>query len=235
MVCLLRNRAQMMKRTLWDIWGHTHFFRKITKPLKLIKYMRQQRRAWRRYIKREFVYSLRKPIFFKRKKKWPWNYLKPRLLKHYYIILKIKDFRRYMKYAVKKKGTFINNYIMQLEARLFMIVYRLNFINNLFIIKTLLKRGLFEIDGKVHCHSNVLLKKGQVFRPILQVRQLFWNEVYLKFKNNMILWSPPSYYHVNYAFMFFFIYKDPKLKDIKLPLKYIDVFVGSAYYHPHTP
>jgi ribosomal protein S4 len=72
------------------------------------------------------VYSFRKKIRFKRRKKDRNKYLLPRFLKHYYLILKLDDLRTMQTKAVTKPGNFESNFLKLLECRLFMLVFRLN-------------------------------------------------------------------------------------------------------------
>jgi len=50
----------------------------------------------------------------------------PRYLKHFYLVLKLSDFRRMQRKAVRKFGDFESTYITLLEGRLFMVVFRIH-------------------------------------------------------------------------------------------------------------
>ena len=68
------------------------------------------------------------------------NYIRPRYLRSFYMILKKKTFVKYIKIAMKGKLVrgFVSTYLGYLEARLFVIIYRLNIVNNIFMIKSLI-------------------------------------------------------------------------------------------------
>ena len=88
--------------------------------------MEQERifRKW--YYRREVVYSFKKKIRFRRKRREREKFLLPRFLKHFYLILKLDDLRKIQRKATTNPGTFEANFLTMLECRLFMIVFRIH-------------------------------------------------------------------------------------------------------------
>jgi hypothetical protein len=92
MICLVRNRVKFYKRTLIDVWGHSLTFRKPTKEVKFVRMMAQEFFFRKNYYKRQFVYSFKKKIKFRRRKRLKNDFVRPRYLKQYYLILKMDHF-----------------------------------------------------------------------------------------------------------------------------------------------
>lgn len=185
-----------------DIWGHSFIYKRPTRETELIKMMEEERIARKWYYKREFIYTFRKKIKFRRKKRIKKRYLLPRYLKHYYLILKMDQFRRFQKLAINKKGNFDANYITFVECRIFMMVYRLNFVNNLFMIKSLVDAGIFTINNVIKYHSNVVAHLGDVISIVDDCKELIRHDMILRFQYDIIFFRTPIYLMLNYKFLF---------------------------------
>jgi len=234
MVCLVRNRSKFYRRTMMDVWGMSTTYKKPTKEIKFIKMMDQEKLFRKWYYRREFVYSFRKKIKFKRQKKDKVKYLYPRYLKHYYLILKLDDLRKMQQKAVKKVESFEGNFLKLLEWRLFMLVFRLNWITNIFMIKSMVDQGIFTINGKIKIHSNFVSKVGDIVGVNDVYREVLRYDLILRYKKGIIFWSTPSYFFLNYKFMIGILWKNPELNDLEFITDKLDVFLGSEYYYP-TP
>lgn len=101
-------------------------YRKPTKEIRFIRMMEKEKKFRKWYYKREFVYSFKRKIKFKRIKEKTVRYLAPRILKHYFIILKLKQLKRYEIKARKKCDEFTSAFLSLVECRLFMLVFRLH-------------------------------------------------------------------------------------------------------------
>lgn len=232
MICLVRNRKKFYRRSMLDIWGISYTYKKPTREVKFIKMLEQEQffRKW--YYRREFVYSFRKKIRFRRKKKNKDDFLMPRYLKHYYLILKLSDFRKMQRKAVRKTGNFESSYITLLEGRIFMVVFRLNWITNIFMIRSMVDAGMFTINGEIKKHSNSIAKYGDFVGVNDKYRKLVYYDVYLRYINNIIFWKTPEFMYVINAFMISIIWRPPILKDLEFFTDEIDIFFGSEYYFP---
>jgi len=80
------------------------------------------------------------------------------------MILKKKTFVKYIKIAMKGKLVrgFVSTYLGYLEARLFVIIYRLNIVNNIFMIKSLINLGVFYLNLKKKININTRLQLGDL-------------------------------------------------------------------------
>ena len=217
-----------------DLWGISVFYKKPTKEIKFIKMMEQEKLFRKWYYKREFVYSFRKKIRFKRKKKDKEKYLLPRFLKHFYLILKLDDLRKMHRKAVRKATQFEANFLKLLEWRLFMLVYRLNWITNVFKIKSMVDQGIFTINGRIKIHSNFVAKVGDILCVNEFYRELIQYDLILRYKKEMIFWNIPKCFFVNYRFKMAVFWMNPEYDDLEFITDKIDIFLGSEYYYP-TP
>jgi ribosomal protein S4 len=215
-----------------DIWGHSFIYRRPTRETQLIKMMEDERIARKWYYKREFIYSFRKKIRFRRKKRIKKKYLLPRYLKHYYLVLRMSDFRRFQDKAAKKVGRFDSNFLIFVECRLFMLVYRLNYINNIFMIKSLVDAGMFTINNEIESHSNFTAGIGDVISIVPNYKELIRMDMILRFQYDIVFFRIPIYLITNYKFLFSIFWSQPRLKNVYFPVDQIDVFIGSEYYQP---
>ena len=80
------------------------------------------------------------------------------------MVIKKKTFIKYVKMAMKGKLVrgFVSTYLGYLEARLFIIIYRLNIVNNIFMIKLLINLGVFYINFKKKEHINTKVQLGDL-------------------------------------------------------------------------
>jgi ribosomal protein S4 len=114
------------------------------------------------------------------------NYFAPRVLKHYYLVLRPADFRRQQNIALRKGRLFEQNFLNFVEGRLFMLVYRLNFVNNMFMIKSLLDLGLFTINNKVKYHIHAMANVGDIIGIKREYIDILRNDLILRLQDNVI-------------------------------------------------
>jgi len=191
--------------------------------------MRNEGKLRKRYYRREFVYSLQKKIKFRWRKKFKSKYINPRYLYNFYMIVRRRTFRKYMFKARRMRGSFIGNYLTFLEGRLFMLVYRSNFVNNIFKLKFIIDRGIFLVDGDIKYYSNHNVRPGQLVQVSFDYRDLLKKDLILRLKKGYVLWLPKKYLFVNYKFMFIFFVRPPKKKELKFPIRF-DVYLGGDIY-----
>jgi len=133
------------------------------------------------------------------------------MLKCYYLVLKLAHFRKFRLKAIKQLGSYEENYLNFIEGRLFMLLYRSNFVNNIFMLKSLMELGLFLINNKPGYHSHVYTRPGDIISILPKYFHLLKNDLILRVEQDMVLRSPIQYLLVNYHFMFIFILFKPRL------------------------
>ena len=231
MGCVVRNKNIFYKKVLLDVWGHFVRYFKVNKIVNFIRVIRFENRSRRRFYKRNFIFNYRRKKKFRSKKKYKPNFIQRRYLKNFYLVLTFRHFRRYMNLAVRKIGYYYSNYFCLLEGRIFMMAYRSTFITNIFIIRYVIDKGLFTVDGKVRRHYNYSLKPGDLFQVSFDYKDLFCDDLLLRLENNNILYKVPEYLFPNFNFMFVFFWRYPKKTDIVFPIR-LDIQLGSEYYYP---
>jgi len=163
-------------------------YQKISKALNFMRFIKVTSKLRKRFYNKEFLFSLQKRIFFRRKKFLKKNFLDIRLLLNFYIIVKKKHFRKFYSQASRKVGSFIGHYLTKLELRLFMIAFRSNFITNIFMIRYILKYGIFFLNGtKVKKDINYSLKVGDVLELMPSYNRVIKWDMMARFVCNNIL------------------------------------------------
>lgn len=229
MVCLVKDRNKFLKKTLLDVWGYYKKYRKINKLIHFMKIIRNHRRARRLLYKREFIFNFKKRIWFRFKKRLKKKYIQHRFLYNFYLIVRRRNFIKYKILARKMKGFFINNYLNFIEGRLFMLVYRANFITNIFKLKSIIDRGIFYVDGERKFFSNYNVKVGELIQVDFKYKKLISIDMKYRFMKKIILRNPGKYLFINYKFLFIFFFKSPQLKKLNFPIR-IDIKKGGDLY-----
>src|SRR5215467_4462104 len=169
-----------------------------------MRVIRVHNRARRRFYKQNYVFTFRRKRSFRRKKRFKKKFIQKRFLKHFYLVLSYKNFRRYMNLAIKKSGFYISNYLCLLEGRIFMMAYRSTFITNIFLIRYVIDKGLFTVNGIVRRHYNYSLKPGDLFQVSFDYKNFFYKDLLLRLEKNNILYRVPKYLFFNFNFLFVF-------------------------------
>jgi len=231
MGCVVRNKNIFYKKTLTDVWGYFYTYFKISKVVNFMRVIRNETRARSRYYKRDFIFTYRRRRRFRRMKKFKENFIERRYLKNFYLVLTYKNFRRYMNLASRKLGYYYGNYFSLLEGRIYMMAYRSTFITNLFIIRYVIDKGLFTINGKVRRHYNFSLQPGDLFQVSFDYKEFFYKDLLLRLEKNNIFFKVPNYLFPNFNFMFVFFWRYPRINDLVFPVD-LDIQLGSEYYYP---
>ncbi len=229
MVCLIRKRNKFYKKVLLDVWGHHKLYKKVTKLIHFMKIIRDHRRERNLLFRREFVFNFKRRIWFRFKKRFKYKYIAHRFLYNFFLIMRRKNFLKYRVIARKKKGYFFKNYIGFIEGRLFMLIYRANFVNNIFKLKFIIDRGIFLVDGVRKYYSNYFVNVGELVQVDFKYKKLLRIDMKIRFNNKNILYSPRKYLFVSYKFLFIFFLRSPKKEELKYPIR-LDVYKGGDIY-----
>jgi len=143
MICIVKNKNKFIKQTCLDLWGIHMTYTKLNKAANFIRVINDQSKKRFKYYKMDFIFTLRKRINFRRQKRFKDDFLLPRLLYNFYLIISRRNFMKISIRAKKRKGYYIENYLGLLEGRLFMMVYRCHLVSNLFIIRYIVKHNMF--------------------------------------------------------------------------------------------
>ena len=231
MICLVKNRSKFYNKTYLDVWGQNLLYIKYksNKYWRYLFYYWGQRVAKRKLYLKEFVYYLGEKVTFRKKKKYKLKYMGPRFLYNYYLIIRRNMFRKYMYKARRKTGSILKHYLIFIEGRLFMLIYRSYFITNIFKIKHIIDRGIFSVNGVIQHYSNYNVKPGEIIQVSFKYKELFLIDLKIRLKRGQILRRVKNYLFINYKFMFIFFLRAPKKKEIRFPIR-LDIYRGGDFY-----
>jgi|GraSoiStandDraft_24_1057298.scaffolds.fasta_scaffold13180_2 ribosomal protein S4 len=206
-------------------------YTKLNKAANFIRVINDQSKKRFKYYKMDFIFTLRKRINFRRQKRFKDDFLLPRLLYNFYLIISRRNFMKISIRAKKRKGYYIENYLGLLEGRLFMMVYRCHLVSNLFIIRYIVKHNMFWVNEKIRVHSNSIMKPGDVlWFGDKQWKRLFKRDLTLRVRKNVIMWPIPRYLIFSTKFMFVIFWRFPKFKEIVYPAGKIDIYLANEYH-----
>jgi len=194
-----------------------------------MRIIRDHRRERNLLFRREFIFNFKRRIWFRFKKRFRYKYIAHRYLYNFFLIMRRKNFIKYRTIARKKKGYFINNYLGFIEGRLFMLIYRANFVNNIFKLKFVIDRGIFLVSGEKKYYSNYVVRVGELIQVDFKHKFLLKADMEMRFDLRSILWAPRKYLFVSYKFLFIFFLRAPKRKELKYPIK-LDIYKGGDIY-----
>lgn len=187
---------------------------------------------YKKYMRGKYIFRLwNRPRFVKTKRLKP-NYIRPRYLRSFYMVLKKKTFIKYIKIAMKGKLVrgFVSTYLGYLEARLFIIIYRLNIVNNIFMIKSLINLGIFFINMKKKKHINTRLQLGDFITIKKSWRSLLKKDMKIRLKHGIISRNIKNFYS-NFIQLYFIFFRVYKVKEIKYPIR-IDLYRAIDFIGP---
>lgn len=240
MACLLRQRGKYYRKIKLDLWGYYAMYAKVILREKkrldrtIKNWIRVKGLKWKykKYMRGKYVFRLwNRPRFVKIKRLKP-NYIRPRYLRSFYMVLKKKTYVKYIQIAMKGKLVrgFVSTYLGYLEARLFVILYRLNIVNNIFIIKMLINLGIFFINLKKINHINTRLQLGDLLTIKKSWRLLLKKDITIRLKKNIISRNIKNFYS-NYIQLYFIFFKVYNIKEIKYPIR-IDLYRAIDFIGP---
>ena len=166
MACLISKRGKYYRKIKLDLWGYYAMYNedRISENRRvdhtILDWARTKGLRWKytKYMRGKYVFRLwNRPRFLKIKRLKP-NYIRPRYLRNFYMVLKKKTYIKYIRIAMKGKLVrgFISTYLGYLEARLFIIIYRFKFTKKDFILINNYNQDLYEdsMDAIVHVLLN---------------------------------------------------------------------------------
>lgn len=240
MACLISRRGKYYRKIRLDLWGYYSMYidtklsenKRIDRTLIYWARLKGLRWKYKKYMRGKYVFRLwNRPRFVKTQRLKP-NYIRPRYLRSFYMVLKKRTFMKYIQIAMKGKLVrgFASTYLGYLEARLFVIIYRLNVVTNIFMIKSLINLGIFYINFKKKKHINTRLQLGDILTIKKSWRIVLKKDMRLRLKKNIISRNIRNFY-ANFVQLFFIFYKVYNIKEIKYPIR-IDVYRAIDFIGP---
>lgn len=240
MACLIRKRGKFYRRIRLDLWGYyaMYYKERIRERRRIdhtILYWVRLKTIWwnyKKYMRGKYVFRLwNRPRLLKRKKLKK-EYIRPRYLRSFYMVLKKKTYVKYVKIAMRGKLVrgFVSTYLGYLEGRLFTVIYRLNIVNNIFMVKSLINLGVFYINFKKKKHINTKLNLGDFLHIDDSWKKIIKKDIALRLKKKMISRNIKNYYS-NFIQLYFFFYKAYNVKEINYPIR-IDLYRAIDFIGP---
>lgn len=236
MILLIKRKGDYYRRFKLDIWGLSFVDEKNSKEehrrswilrffLKI--YRKKIERWWRnrrRYIYRIDIIDIPKKI-----KRWNKRWLSIRLCRLYFLTIQDHQFRNMFKKASKLTGNLGTNYCHLLECRTITIVYRTNFLANIFNCIMFVKRNRLYINRTPLSYINAVIPVNSLIRPsrvwLLWIRYHLYKRLSLR----SVLFNTPRFIFISFKFWAAFLIKKPQKRDLIYPIS-IDIQRISGYY-----
>jgi len=131
--------------------------------------------------------------------------------------------------AGAKDGLFQENFCSLLEGRLVSVVYRTNFLFNMFEIISFVRAGNVYINGILMDYVNIAINIGDFVTFSSHAIFRFKANLFKRLRTKTVLFNMPRFMFVHYKLFFAFFEKFPADKDLVYPIK-LDIYRATAYY-----
>jgi len=191
-----------------------------------LKFRNQKIDFWSK--KRRYIYRINFIDYKKKSKKVFKKILTIRLIQLFYLVLRLEQFRKIAIKAKKQDGFYERNYIWLLEGRIVSVIYRLNFVPNMFESIIFVKLGFLHINKIKLFHINYLVPLMVFirFHPLIK-GTIFWT-LFRRIKRRAILNCKPSYIYLSYFFLTFFLKRVPRTKELINPFN-LDIYRAAGF------
>lgn len=108
-------------------------------------------------------YLKRLPHFRPSRSAYGLSLLEKQKLKFFYLGLKERKIKYFLKKAQRMEGGLLQNFLGLLESRLGTLVYRCNFCKDIFTVLRFIRKGYFAVNGVICKDPNFELQPGDVF------------------------------------------------------------------------
>lgn len=188
-----------------------------------LKKQQERARARRRYIYRLDVIHRR--TFKKKLKK---RFVSLRLIKLFYITLHYHQFRQLARRTRRLDGCFEHNYFLALEGRLASFVYRTALVPNLFLCIKLVRTGGVLVNKVLQSHVSYNVQLNVLVNFTSYTKRIIYFSLLYRLARKIVLFNPPRYMFVSYIFLFAYMKRPPRRKDLVFPIS-LDLHRASGY------
>lgn len=214
----LKEKNKLCRKYTQDIFGYLIKKRKINKVLTYLIKLKKEK--WQKF--KPFYLDINAPRPLKKRRsrtRFCKNLDILKKLNFFYGGLRRKKIKQIGFIAKKKKGIFLDNFLLLLELRLSVIIFKMNFCNTILEAIHLIYAGYVLVNKTIIKNINYNLKIGDVIEVINFKRKNY----YLKFIKNClkkkIIELQTHYLIINYELMSCIIVSNPKPELIKYPFK----------------
>lgn len=221
---LIKYHYKLYKRFESDIWGSIN-----SNPIfgnRIVRFFqdalkRRAERAKQRF--RRFIYRIdiiNPSKVYKRKK---WKFVSMQLVRLFYRGVNQRKIFFFSRVASSKMGLWVDNFLLLIESRVSIFLYRLNWVPNILFLKQFIGHGNVIVNKVPALNTNYIIKPSEVVQLLLTSNQLIKSNLLKRINYNMIYFNSPRYTFVSYKFMFGIIYRSPKFVDLSFPVL-LDVY-----------
>ncbi len=136
-------------------------------------------------------------------------------LKGYYGNISEKQFRKYYKEAVRRRGDTSENLIGILERRLDAVIYRMKYVPTVFSARQFINHGHIKVNGIRVNIPSYMVKEGDV----IEVREKSRQMPLVLLASESSEREVPEYVEVNHQRMTGTFIRQPKLEDVPYPVQ----------------
>lgn len=133
------------------------------------------------------------------------------------------------KKASKLTGNLGSNYCYLLECRTITLVYRTNFLANIFNCMMFVKRKRLFINQKPINYINAVVPIGTSIMPAKVWVPWIRYHLYKRLSLRSVLYNTPRFLFISFRFWVAFLMKKPNRKDLIYPIA-LDIQRISGYY-----
>lgn len=122
----------------------------------------------------------------------------------FYHDIRVFQLKRIIREYKKENLAKYKIFLLALETRLDVMIYRLHFVNSIGSARQFISHGFITVNGRVINQRNYQLKTLDVISSVIDKRNFFFKNILyrlLPFKLKEILYYYPSYYEVNYRIL----------------------------------
>jgi ribosomal protein S4 len=178
---------------------------------------------------RRYVYRIDIIEKFTFKKSYDKRFLSIRLTRLYFLTFQDYQFRQLFKLAGKMDGNLEENYIHFLEGRLLSIVYRMNFIFDIFECMRVIKEKYIYVNFVNKIQFNKCIKVGDFISIKSKYLDFIKFNCDIRSESEAFLFNIPQFLFVSYYFFFAFLLYKPRRKELVYPIS-LDIQRITGYY-----
>lgn len=216
----LKHRLKIYKRFGIDIWGFSIYSPgKLEKITSYFSKKYSERKSYKKTRLKRYNFSFDEILPRRRKSFRRRHFVNKRIFYLFYMTFNYKQVNRLVRKASRRDGLFENNYCLELEGRIMPMVYRSNFLYNMFEIRQYVKRANVFINGMLINFVNFLLKIGDMLtlrrKHVAPLKRIIMHRIKLR----RVFFNAPRYMYVNFKLFFTFMETKPFIKDLAFPSK----------------
>ena len=165
-------------------------------------------------------YLKRLPHFRPSRSAYSLTLLEKQKLKFFYLGLKERKIRYFLKRAQRMEGGLLQNFLGLLESRLATLVYRCNYCKDIFTVLRFIRKGFFAVNGVICKDPNFELQPGDVFslsgRASLSIKKQCRESIH---QRSFFFLLPTRYVEFSFLLLEGVFYRRPSNGEVFYPFR----------------